>query len=263
MRFLLFILICAGLILTAESCKKECHDRSNPDCENYDPCYGKQPLTADFETFEVSIFPDNWIPYSTDTLASSDVFFRAKEENVEYEWTVGSETITTRSFTRKNFPVGVRIPITLKVKRKTDFGCFPTDSVVAQTRNIFVIDGYENSKVAGYYQGYHTNNAADTFTVCIYIPEYSMNPPHEKTTISGLMNISTCADNKINVSGSESVGYKQYTFLSQDGFCHGAWGRVRVDSAFMGHIRIDYSYLKDLTDIKSQVDKTFLGKRIN
>lgn len=42
MRFLLFPMLCSILLLSS-TCKKKCFDSTNPDCENYDPCYEKHP----------------------------------------------------------------------------------------------------------------------------------------------------------------------------------------------------------------------------
>jgi hypothetical protein len=36
--------VAACLLLSAQGCKKKCHDRKNPECENYDLCIGKTPV---------------------------------------------------------------------------------------------------------------------------------------------------------------------------------------------------------------------------
>ena len=48
-KILIFSLGFLGL-LALQSCKEECpcDDPTNPNCDNYDPCYGKKPITADF-----------------------------------------------------------------------------------------------------------------------------------------------------------------------------------------------------------------------
>lgn len=45
-------LLTLSLLLITASCKDEpdnkCYDASNPDCENYNPCFGTSPVSADF-----------------------------------------------------------------------------------------------------------------------------------------------------------------------------------------------------------------------
>ena len=42
------------IMLVAYACKKDtiCNDPSNPSCKNYDPCYDKTPVNADFKIYE-------------------------------------------------------------------------------------------------------------------------------------------------------------------------------------------------------------------
>ena len=51
----LLLLCFLGLAIIWQSCKKDCkkkcQDASNPDCENYDPCYSIKPANADFGIF--------------------------------------------------------------------------------------------------------------------------------------------------------------------------------------------------------------------
>jgi hypothetical protein len=42
-------IFCILLLLILDSCcRKTCVDPSNPECVNYEPCYNKKPITADF-----------------------------------------------------------------------------------------------------------------------------------------------------------------------------------------------------------------------
>lgn len=264
MRFLLFIIVCVSVVFMAESCKRECHDKSNPDCENYDPCYTSKKLTADFEVFESFQTRKNWIAYDTDTLYAINANFEAKEDNVLYEWKIGTETIYSKSVTRKNFPKYTSIPVTLTVRRIKNFDCFPNDSIASQTRTIIFVDNTTKLRVEGCFQGNNYNNPNDTFTVCIKLFDSLTFPDWKgKTTISGLITNSTCPNKTFRVTGQEDLGYQQYTFTTSHGDCLLPEGRVRVDSAYSGNIRIDYSYYTDIFDLNSKVNKTFIGKRLN
>jgi len=47
-RGLRFFTALAALALFTTCCKDDCLDPTNPDCENYDPCYGKTQPSAKF-----------------------------------------------------------------------------------------------------------------------------------------------------------------------------------------------------------------------
>ena len=92
-------------LLALGSCKKEkpCQDPSNPDCENYDPCYGKKAPSADFIIGQSS--PQSYFGMASFEFISDDTLFfpffwpftfMAKEQGAE----LGAETITSRRFTR-------------------------------------------------------------------------------------------------------------------------------------------------------------------
>lgn len=57
------IIIITILLLSLQSCKDCCEDPTNPDCENYDPYYGKHKTSAHF-IIEESL-RDYWIECDT------------------------------------------------------------------------------------------------------------------------------------------------------------------------------------------------------
>ncbi len=125
----IFILLLGffGLI-TLQSCKDCCEDPTNPDCDNYDPCYGKKPTSAHF-IIEESL-RDYWI--EGDTVSGvgniSAVRFTASQDADSFIWTIGSEIIHQKSFIRNDFPNDEYIPVTLVVINKSpNKACFPHD----------------------------------------------------------------------------------------------------------------------------------------
>ena len=49
------VIFCLGNLVFMNACKHDCipcEDPTNPDCSNYDPCYGKHRVTADFYIYE-------------------------------------------------------------------------------------------------------------------------------------------------------------------------------------------------------------------
>ncbi len=115
------------IILFAISCKdKKCQDKSNPDCDNYDPCYGKQKTSANF------IIEENiggvWV--QGDTVAGDlPIRFTALQDADSFIWTLGIETINTKSFIRTDFPRGKNIEVKLIVINKNSLiDCFKNDN---------------------------------------------------------------------------------------------------------------------------------------
>ena len=131
------------------SCKKEkCNDPTNPDCENYDPCYGKSPVKAEMmlglyhpflvvngdESFicEDSVFraPGTEKLPESSYMWNSDIVFKCLTSGAETYWKLGSENITDKLFIR-TFPFGEGImgkyQVQLIVEKEPDIKCFPLD----------------------------------------------------------------------------------------------------------------------------------------
>lgn len=263
MRFLLFILICAGLLLTAESCKKECQDRSNPDCENYDPCYGKQKLTADFDIYEASgFYTEKWTPHATDTILPNAAIFMAKDDDVWYSWQIGAETLDAKSVYRNDFPLNTPVPITLTVRRRNNFNCFANgDSVATKTKSVYVFANPPKLRYFGCFSGYHTDNPTDTFTVCIkYNDSFDVNSKF--SSITGLINDGGCLQGKLFLRSTQEWGYRQLYFFENTITCgYYPEGTIRADSVNYDDVYINYTIKKD-DNLNNRPKRTFIGKRI-
>jgi hypothetical protein len=88
----------ALLIVLGTSCNKDgepCGDPANPQCANYDPCFGKYP-TADFKIRQISpgfVIPENLQAEWCDTILLSGVELLAEMERAwSYTWQIGSES---------------------------------------------------------------------------------------------------------------------------------------------------------------------------
>ena len=261
---LLFAVV--SFLLGLQSCKKEkCIDPSNPQCENYDPCYGKQKLTADFDIYETSgFFSTKWTPYTTDTIASNGAIFIAKDNSdiASYEWHIGSEILTTKSFNRTDFPFNIPVPITLMVRRKNNFNCFTGgDSVATKTKNLYSIQFLEKTRLFGCFNGYHTDNPADTFTVCIkYNDSFDVNSKF--SSITGLINDAGCLQGKLFFRNGLQWGYRQSYFYESTITCgYFPEGTIRADSVNYDDVYISYTIKKD-DNLNNRPKRTFIGKRI-
>jgi hypothetical protein len=121
-----------------QNCKDEplCNDPSNPKCPNYDPCYNKKTVTADFEMSQMFAYVT---PFYLDKFNPDIAFERDRigfrpvnmDTSATYIWKLGSEIITEVSFVR-NFANTQQtgennIPITLIIVKQPDLKCFPND----------------------------------------------------------------------------------------------------------------------------------------
>ena len=124
----LSLFIVGVLTTTLNGCKDDCEDASNPDCCNYNPCYGEESTSAYF-IIEESL-RDYWI--EGDTVSGignkSSVRFTAMQDADSFIWTLGSQTIREKSFTRNSFPSDRRIPVSLvTIRNHPNISCFPND----------------------------------------------------------------------------------------------------------------------------------------
>ncbi len=124
-----------------QSCKDECPciDETNPKCDNYNPCWNKKPVSADFEISQQAriIYPSyvgNWHPdikFFRDLIGFKPTGFNKDDTTVKYTWLLGSEVIHdfmfVRDFVDTKQTGEKNIPITLIVEREPNIDCFPLD----------------------------------------------------------------------------------------------------------------------------------------
>lgn len=130
--FYLFALLSLALFSCCKDDKK-CQDPSKIECENYDPCFGKKAISADFKIGE--LVGSRY--FETDTVAFRPIF-TALEEADSYTWYLGTEVITEKSFDRYGFPPGSWYYVKLVVRKKTDT-CFPNSSEVDSVTKRFYV----------------------------------------------------------------------------------------------------------------------------
>lgn len=125
-------------LLLMAGCKEEppCNDPTNPECANYDPCYGKKPVTADFEMspgwrFVPPDYIGTWHPdvaFGRGLIGFKAVGYDEEDTSVKYTWLLGAEVIHEYYFERDFADTKEKeIPVTLIVERKPDLACFPED----------------------------------------------------------------------------------------------------------------------------------------
>jgi hypothetical protein len=261
MKNRLFITLILFAILTLSSqCKKKCSDPTNPDCDNYNPCYGKKAVSAAFTIFEeVNVVPTFEVPYyDTDTITMNQARFTALEEGAEYEWHIGSEILRTKSFTRSDFPQNQSIPVTLIVKKTPDTSCFPNDDGAdTLTRYLWKCRFFDNSKLFGTFKGFFDNNKQDTATVKIFKGErWRGSTLDPQLLISNL--ISGCTDTLAS-SDIPFRGFKKVYDYFPD-YCkrpHGLFA-IRGKNNDTLDINIQQERVRDASD---KITRRFVGVR--
>jgi hypothetical protein len=161
-KFNSIFIITTFVLLALGSCKKEkpCKDPSNPDCENYDPCYGKKAPSADFIIGQSAAAPYFGMKLyefvSDDTMFAPfywPITFMAKEQDAEYEWELGAETITARRFSRSFGNAGYgRYFAKLTIRKEVDNSCFPEYTGTATFTKYFEIRPFYEFPIIGKYK---------------------------------------------------------------------------------------------------------------
>ena len=130
-----------ALLINLSSCKDDecpCVDETNPECENYDPCFGEKPVTADFEISVLfrSVTPEgipDWNPdvaFGRGLLGFKAIGYPHSDNRIKYTWILGAETINEPYFERDFIDTREDendIPITLIIEKEPDLDCFPED----------------------------------------------------------------------------------------------------------------------------------------
>ncbi|GAB4404802.1 MAG: hypothetical protein OHK0053_30460 [Microscillaceae bacterium] len=239
-------------------------------CENSpepNPCQGKASVSAAFIIQEAPYnwFADEWTYYDTDTIVTYRAIFTATEEDAEYEWILGSETIHEPSFYREAFPENTPIPVTLKVRKTPNQACFPDDDGEASLTRFFVFINETKAAYIGRYWGVNLDKPEQSFEVGILSDTFpdSRYPDERILRITNLYQdgYKVDYDNRFDVQR----GYKQLYFGFHYNFdCYQPIGTARVHGPANDSITIDYTItrLPDNDYHDDRLPKTFKGKRI-
>ena len=250
--FLSLLALIGAFVFSLEGCG----DDPKPD-----PCAKEKPVTADFLIYEsFGLALDGWKNYDTDTVATFGATFLALEKNATYEWRLGSETITTRSFYRSNYPRGKTIDISLKVTKSPNTKCFPSDDGIDfKERTFYTTPDFGcSSLVTGTFRGSDEDDPKNlrdiSFEVCAPNPN-----PNKEPGLSVNNLVPGC-----NYFGFAFVetGYQQVGFAGAHGnICKGFGGAAKLDSLNNNRMVITYSVEESSTSV-NRINKKFIGTRI-
>ncbi|MEN9609696.1 MAG: hypothetical protein RLZZ628_510 [Bacteroidota bacterium] len=242
-----------AFVMVSSQCKKECTDRSNPACDNYDPCYKK--VSADFKmglTLERTRTDIKYFEVDTVYRNFAVEFVANDSTDVSYEWVIGTDPDTLR--TRKievEFPIAVDVVIHLTVKGKADCAISTTTS-----KKLVVTDKSMSNILLGTYYGYLVSNKADTFRIAI----------RDKRGVPYIDGLPKNCERKWGTEYCSETGPFAYRdFGIGDGGTCGSpdcptlngWGKLENDNA---SLQLDFQYE---TFVGNQIVKDkFIGKKI-
>jgi hypothetical protein len=245
-----------ALVMVSTQCKKECADRSDPICSNYDPCYKK--VSADFK-MGVRIERTSNIPgkyFEVDTVPFNQIVtFSAKDStDVVYEWVIGTDPDTLRSRAINiHFTFAAEVNIHLTVRRKTECGLSDGGSATLNKKLVVAnTNGYD--MLIGQYEGYLESKPSDIFKV-------DMVKGRGIPYIDGLPR--GCKRDPATSFAAEVDGlaYRDFaigplsTLITEPCSTLNGWGRLEMDNT----MKLDFEYNKnDRTIIKDK----FIGKKI-
>ena len=141
-------------------CKDDCLDPTNPDCDNYDPCYGKTQPSAKFIMEEAVINEKARIVWIADsTFSGDDLRFSSEltDDKYKHTWYVGTEVFDgpeTPSRAFDQVPRPQTISISHVIEYTPDLQCFPDDDgkdSVAQEFDLIAL--WNDLKIYGTFRG--------------------------------------------------------------------------------------------------------------
>jgi hypothetical protein len=252
MKKLLYIsLIATSVLLAGLGCKRQ---EPKPD-----PCKDIKPLSADFMISEAIGFNNQyWKDNDTDTI-SHRAKFTANCEYCEYEWTLGAETIRTRSFVRTNFPLNSPIEVSLKVKAKNlprnYFDCVKDIKLEDEKTRTFV-NVIPGRRYLGKFYGTDIDRPNEPYIIEVYVISF----PNGSENIYAKGIIRSDCDCWI----MDSVTGFQQSFLNGSCYSNGCMMPAILFN-FESNEQVTITYTpRDIIDNKvvDKESKTFKGRRI-
>lgn len=263
MKTLYLLAIGVIIVSTFNSCKRKCHDKTNPDCDNYDPCYGVTEANADFYIYELLGEPktkDTMLTEADTIYGHNKIYCVPKFDNDSFIWEIGAETIRSKTFFREDFPSDQYISVKLIVKKNSN--CLSknrqSDTVIKRfyVKSLYKTENDTNSAFKnafwGTWKGKHISSKEDEFMVSFgYVTNHKININQAKPYVvaglpKGLWPQLPFYQDQENLCccGENYKGYKSFFRIRplidgiQSNFA--LQYRARIDNNFK--IRINYNY---------------------
>lgn len=243
-----------GLAVLVQCCKPKetCTDPSNPDCENYDPCWGQAPVSAEFEFLAQYGVADNavWIPETK--FVGSPVRFSAKDKNADaYTWYLGVDTISGTDEVElgiNNLLYG-SYSAALVLEKSPNFVCFPEDDGRDSLMLYFEKVEFCDALNLGKFRGLTTKVSQDSIDIEIQMVHFNTGEICHEASMPRL----------INVLGNQDTIFTQggYSTYSRKFFAGNGSGDLR------GEIIVDEETWSTTFNYRlGSVDYEFIGRKL-
>jgi len=277
----LFFAVLVGLLTAIASCReKECWDRANPDCANYelpiDPCASQKPINAEFAIeqniqifFDIFLWPTDGVIYHPvwPNSNSSALRLRALEDSAtSYKWIIGADTTITKT---RNlwFPPGFEgqnIPIKLIVEGNPRLQCFPNDNGMDTVITYVQVRDWFQNPIFGKFNVAWDDAPADSFVVGVrsrsqpLLLDYGF----EYSNFANLGDTTWCYG--VGAKIFHGYFYTQYNACCACGNLSGRFWN-NVDGTFEGRYKtqLNLNPIWNPDVMEPRYEKHFKGRRIN
>jgi len=195
LRFSIITLV----IVFFTSCTKDkafppCNDVDNPDCPNYDPCFGKHAVKADFNVFmRYSLISQKRY---IDTVVFNWGSFEATESGANYTWIVDNTDTLYNSPLVYGFGSGMQMALSdtglhqikLIVRKQPELTCFPNDDGIDSITKQVFFKIRRRAYICDFYKGSLSSNPIDSFTIRIAYDDPNLVPSQEYSYVYNLKN---------------------------------------------------------------------------
>ncbi len=177
---ILFTIALTISLLAIGSCKKEepepcpCTDPSNPECVNFDPCYGAELPSAKFKMTDGFLHNGEYISWEDDIFRGFQIDLSSdlSAKKFQHTWYIGSEVFYTQNPPSRRYE-SVSRPATITVSHviryEPDTLCFSDDDgydSVAQS--FYLIKRWDELGTYGSFRGV-IDNETDSFELGLYM----------------------------------------------------------------------------------------------
>jgi len=177
MKYALIVLLC---VLTFGCCKDKCQDPSNPDCENYNPCYGKKPVTAEIIIEQgnplASDQSKTWLADDSSIYIYGSLRFRCANPDFTCTWKLGAQTINEKAPYRV-FDAEGTYSVTLIVEGTPNTNCFPNDDGRDTITKLFKVICPDQALICKPLKGVFNDAPNDSTVIQIIYGDYANKKP--------------------------------------------------------------------------------------
>lgn len=224
----------------------DCCDPTNPECANYDPCYGKEATSADFAILQpyAQVGPNAGIYFEDSVTFGAAMRFVAEDTTADtYRWILGLDTIYDEvevSSSTFNLPEG-SYPVSLMVTKEADSLCFPMDDGIDEKTKFFTKINGCDAAIWGEYKGVLESSSNDSLVVQLILSSStnSIEPCDPQSIIGAVFGLNLFNENDTSKLIGNGTTNTRYSFHIENN-TSGNTGEAVLDIE-TGLIEISYS----------------------